>query len=85
MNTTFMKITVATIIAGSTLFSGTASAATKVETTATNQYTALKAGMTMEQVAKVLYGKDYKKTINDEKWLTSVEDEGSTSKYVREK
>ncbi|WP_214858391.1 hypothetical protein [Exiguobacterium sp. s191] len=63
MNTTFMKITVATIIAGSTLFSGTASAATKVETTATNQYTALKAGMTMEQVAKVLYGKDYKKQL----------------------
>lgn len=63
MNTTFMKITVATIIAGSTLFSGTAFAATKVETTATNQYTALKAGMTMEQVAKVLYGKDYKKQL----------------------
>lgn len=63
MNTTFMKITVATIIAGSTLFSGTASAATKVETVATNQYSALKAGMTMEQVAKVLYGKDYKKQL----------------------
>jgi len=56
-----MRITVATIIAGSTICSGTVSAATKVETTATNQYTALKAGMTMEQVAKVLYGKDYKK------------------------
>lgn len=63
MKTTFMKITVATIIAGSTLFSGTTSAATKVETAATNQYTALKAGMTMEQVAKVLYGKDYKKQL----------------------
>jgi len=63
MNTTFTRITVTTIIAGSTLFSGTASAATKVETTATNQYTALKAGMTMEQVAKVLYGKDYKKQL----------------------
>jgi len=63
MQSTFMKITAATIIAGTTLFSGTASAATKVETTATNQYTALKAGMTMEQVAKVLYGKDYKKQL----------------------
>jgi len=58
-----MKITVATIIAGTTLFGGAASAATKVETAATNQYTALKTGMTMEQVAKVLYGKDYKKQL----------------------
>jgi hypothetical protein len=63
MNTTFIKITVATIIAGSTLFSGTTSAAKIVETAATNQYSALKAGMTMDQVAKVLYGKDYKKQL----------------------
>ena len=60
MNTTFMKVAVATVIAGTTLFSGTASAATKVEIAATNQFEALKTGMTMEQVAKVLYGKSYK-------------------------
>lgn len=60
MKTTFMKVAVATVIAGTTLFSGTASAATKVEITATNQFEALKTGMTMEQVAKVLYGKSYK-------------------------
>ncbi len=38
----------------------TADAATKAETIATKQYRALKPGMTVEQVAKVLYGKTYK-------------------------
>lgn len=40
-----------------------ASAATKAETIATNQYRALKPGMTVEQVAKVLYGKTYKQQL----------------------
>ncbi|WP_214852164.1 hypothetical protein [Exiguobacterium sp. s130] len=40
-----------------------ASAATKAETIATKQYRALKPGMTVEQVAKVLYGKTYKKQL----------------------
>ncbi|MCY1689882.1 hypothetical protein OVA29_02875 [Exiguobacterium sp. SL14] len=44
MNTTFMKITVATIIAGSTLFSGTASAATKVETASNESIHSTKSG-----------------------------------------
>nr|WP_326187355.1 hypothetical protein [Exiguobacterium indicum] len=42
---------------------GTVSAATKAETIATKQYRALKPGMTVEQVAKVLYGKTYKKQL----------------------
>lgn len=41
--------------------SGTVSAATKAETLATTQYKGLKNGMTMEQVAQVLYGKSYQK------------------------
>lgn len=40
---------------------GTVSAATKAETLATTQYKGLKNGMTMEQVAQVLYGKSYQK------------------------
>ncbi|OIN66792.1 hypothetical protein BLD48_08725 [Exiguobacterium sp. KRL4] len=60
MTTTFGKLTIAALIAGSTLIAGTAEAATKEETQATVQFEALKPGMTMEQVAKVLYGKSYK-------------------------
>ncbi|EZP59708.1 hypothetical protein [Exiguobacterium sp. RIT341] len=41
----------------------TADAATKAEAIATKQYRALKPGMTVEQVAKVLYGKTYKKQL----------------------
>lgn len=41
----------------------TADAATKAEAIATKQYRALKPGMTVEQVAKVLYGKAYKKQL----------------------
>ncbi|WP_290752890.1 MULTISPECIES: hypothetical protein [unclassified Exiguobacterium] len=41
----------------------TVSAATKAEAIATKQYRALKPGMTVEQVAKVLYGKTYKKQL----------------------
>ncbi|HBQ75425.1 MAG TPA: hypothetical protein DD663_00865 [Exiguobacterium sp.] len=41
----------------------TAGATTKAETIATKQYRALKPGMTVEQVAKVLYGKTYKKQL----------------------
>ncbi|HBF59104.1 MAG TPA: hypothetical protein DDW40_07420 [Exiguobacterium sp.] len=44
-----------------------ASAATKAETIATKQYRALKPGMTVEQVAKVLYGKTYKKQLKMKK------------------
>jgi len=44
-----------------------ASAATKAETIATRQYRALKPGMTVEQVAKVLYGKTYKKQLKMKK------------------
>ncbi|WP_214805590.1 hypothetical protein [Exiguobacterium sp. s46] len=40
---------------------GTVSAATKAETLATSQYKGLKNGMTMQQVAQVLYGKSYQK------------------------
>lgn len=40
---------------------GTVSAATKAETLATTQYKGLKNGMTMQQVAQVLYGKSYQK------------------------
>lgn len=43
---------------------GTVSAATKAETLATTQYKGLKNGMTMEQVAQVLYGKSYQKHLN---------------------
>lgn len=43
--------------------SGTVSAATKAEAIAINQYCALKPGMTVGQVAKVLYGKTYKKQL----------------------
>ncbi|MDT0172790.1 hypothetical protein Q9R23_07385 [Exiguobacterium sp. BRG2] len=43
------------------LGSGTVSAATKAETLATSQYKGLKNGMTMQQVAQVLYGKSYQK------------------------
>ena len=60
MKTTIMKLTVATLIASSTLIAGTAQAATKEEIKATTQFEALKTGMTMEQVAQVLYGKSYK-------------------------
>ncbi|MFB3226222.1 hypothetical protein [Exiguobacterium sp. PHA03] len=63
MKTTFTKVAVATVLAGTTLFGGVASAATKEEKKVTDRYTALKAGMTIEQVAKVIYGKDYKKQI----------------------
>lgn len=45
----------------------TADAATKAETIATKQYRALKPGMTVEQVAKVLYGKTYKKQLKMKK------------------
>lgn len=40
---------------------GIVSAATKAETLATSQYKGLKNGMTMQQVAQVLYGKSYQK------------------------
>lgn len=40
---------------------GTVSAATKAETLATTQYRGLKNGMTMQEVAQVLYGKSYQK------------------------
>jgi len=60
MKTTIMKLTVATLIASSTLIAGTAQAATKEEIKATTQFEALKTGMTMEQVGQVLYGKSYK-------------------------
>lgn len=63
MKTTFTKVAVATVIAGTTLFGGTASAATKDEVKATERYTALKNGMTIEQTAKIIYGKDYKKQL----------------------
>ena len=79
MKMTFTKLAVAAVIAGSTLFSGTASAAKKVETTATNQYTALKAGMTMEQAAKVLYGKSYKKQLIKKNGSTMLKKKATTS------
>lgn len=63
MKTTFTKVAVATILAGTTLFGGAASAATKDEIKVTDRYTALKAGMTIEQAAKVIYGKEYKKQL----------------------
>lgn len=63
MKMTFTKVALATVLAGTTLFGGAASAATKDETKATDRYTALKAGMTIEQAAKVIYGKDYKKQL----------------------
>ncbi|EZP59706.1 hypothetical protein [Exiguobacterium sp. RIT341] len=79
MKTTFTKLAVAAVIAGSTLFSGTASAATKVETTATNQYMELKAGMTMEQAAKVLYGKSYKTQLIKKNGSTMLKKKATTS------
>lgn len=79
MKTTFTKLAVVAVIAGSTLFSGTASAATKVETTATNQYMALKAGMTMEQAAKVLYGKSYKTQLIKKNGSTMLKKKAATS------
>ncbi|KQS37473.1 hypothetical protein [Exiguobacterium sp. Leaf196] len=63
MKMTFTKVALATVIAGTTLFGGVASATTKDETKATDRYTALKTGMTIEQAAKVIYGKDYKKQL----------------------
>lgn len=60
MTSTFSKFTIAALLAGSTLIAGTAQAATKEEIQATTQFEALKTGMTMEQVAQVLYGKSYK-------------------------
>lgn len=63
MKTTFTKVAVATILAGTTLFGGAASAVTKDEIKVTDRYTALKAGMTIEQAAKVIYGKEYKKQL----------------------
>ena len=63
MKTTFTKVAVATVLAGTTLFGGAASAATKDETKVTDRYTALKVGMTIEQAAKVIYGKEYKKQL----------------------
>ncbi|MGI1804696.1 hypothetical protein ACRPK8_03080 [Exiguobacterium sp. TDN 0502] len=63
MKTTFTKVAVATVLAGTTLFGGAASAATKDETKITDRYTALKVGMTIEQAAKVIYGKEYKKQL----------------------
>ncbi|MCT4780902.1 MULTISPECIES: hypothetical protein [Exiguobacterium] len=60
MTTTLGKLTIAAILAGSTLIAGTVEAATKEEIQATTQFEALKTGMTMEQVAQVLYGKSYK-------------------------
>lgn len=63
MKTTFTKVAVATVLAGTTLFGGAASAATKEEVKATDRYSALKNGMTIEQAAKVIYGKDYKKQV----------------------
>jgi len=60
MTTTLGKLTIAAILAGSTLIAGTAQAATKEEIKATTQFEALKTGMTMEQVAQILYGKSYK-------------------------
>ncbi|WP_290777577.1 hypothetical protein [Exiguobacterium sp. UBA5002] len=53
----------AAMIAGATVCAGSASAATKEETKYTTQYTNLKTGMTMTEVAKVLYGNDYKKQL----------------------
>lgn len=63
MKSTFTKVAVAAVIAGMTLFGGAASAATKEEVKATDRYSALKNGMTIEQAAKVIYGKDYKKQV----------------------
>ncbi len=63
MKSTFTKVAVAAVIAGTTLFGGVASAATKEEVKATDRYSALKNGMTIEQAAKVIYGKDYKKQV----------------------
>lgn len=63
MKSTFTKVAVATVLTGTTLFGGAASAATKDEVKATERYTALKNGMTIEQTAKVIYGKDYKKQL----------------------
>ena len=63
MKMTFTKVAVASVLAGTTLFGGAASAATKDETKVTDRYTALKPGMTIEQAAKVIYGKAYKKQL----------------------
>ena len=70
MKTTIMKLTVATLIAGSTLIAGTAEAATKQETKVTTQFKTLKNGMTIEQAAKVLYGKEYKKQLTKKNGMT---------------
>lgn len=70
MTTTFGKLTIAALIAGSTLIAGTAEAATKQETKVTTQFKTLKNGMTIEQAAKVLYGKDYKKQLTKKNGMT---------------
>lgn len=49
---------------------GTVSAATKAEALATKQYKGLQTGMTVEQVAKVLYGKSYKQQLKTRKGST---------------
>ena len=71
MKTTIVKVTMATIITGSTLLTGvTVGAATKQEKKVTTQYQTLKAGMTIEQAAKVLYGKTYKKQLMKKNGMT---------------
>ena len=59
----WIKTSVFCLIAMVLLGSGIVSAETKAETIATKQYRALKPGMTVEQVAKILYGKTYKKQL----------------------
>ncbi|MDI3236257.1 hypothetical protein QK289_14685 [Exiguobacterium antarcticum] len=79
MTTALSKLTIAAIIAGSTLISGTAEAATKQETKVTTQYKTLKAGMTIEQAAKILYGKDYKKQLTKKNGSTVLKQKPDTT------
>lgn len=85
MKTTFTKVAVATVIAGTTLFGGVASAATKDETKVTDRYTALKAGMTIEQAAKVIYGKEYKKQLTKKSGSTVLKKKQSIQPFHKVK
>lgn len=66
----WIKVSVACLMAITLLGSGEATAATKAEALATKQYKGLKTGMTVEQVAKVLYGKSYKQQLKTRKGST---------------
>lgn len=66
----WIKVSVACLMAITLLGSGEVSAATKAEAIATKQYKGLKTGMTVEEVAKVLYGKSYKKQLKTRKGST---------------